>query len=333
MPNRVQAYAFGIGSAKQVDSHTISTGIKRFRQLSQEVDTIRLVTETDANEIGKGNEFISKVYLDNWAFQHRFQKVTTAEFTALAWCYALGNVGLASSLYTAVPQDPGVSLELPYTSFVAQLAEGGGMAVDEALIGVQVEEVSTTFSFGPTRNDSTTSVTLLGTGRHVFPSGVSLPAALAENELLSATLSLSLLGHDYVADSSILSGTISWKNNLLERLMYRPGSGVQDGAAVGSTIFFGPRVPSLQITAFLKATSPELAALIAQTPGTASLKLQKDATHFVQWDLSQVSLASVDRTSEEGLVAVSVNAAIQFKTSDSTILTFTSKNDLTDICQ
>lgn len=339
MATRLQSILFGLGSAKQTNISTISPTFQRMRQLSTDVPTLVYGTETDKDEIGKGNEYISQVFPTAYGFSHSIDKYSSAEFTAWAWGYALGGVTLASSLYTILPKDPAAvnGLELPYFSVVAQLAEGGGMAIDEAYLGCQVEEVSTTFHYGPGRASSKTNVTILGSGKSTIPSGVTLPATLTEYNLLSQSMTITINGIDYVAGTpgakTILMGSLGWKNNLLAGLMYFPGSGTVNSASVGGRIFYGSRVPMLNFSAFLQADSTEYAKLIAQITGTASLKLQYDATHYVQWDFPSVSYSGVTRGQEEGIVSVNVEVAPKYDAATSKVLTVTSKNALTDICQ
>ena len=132
MATRLQSIAIGFGSAKQPDITTVSPTFNRWRQLSGDPITLEYHTETDKDEIGKGNEFISEggvfpTYLD---INHPIRKYASAEFTAWAWGYAMGDVALASGLYTIHPIDPASTLELPYFSAVQQLAEGGGSSID-----------------------------------------------------------------------------------------------------------------------------------------------------------------------------------------------------------
>lgn len=341
MATRLQSIIFGLGSTKQANISTASTTFNRFRQLSTDVPTLIYGTETDKDEIGKGNEFISQVFPTAYAFTHQLNKYSSAEFTAWAWGYGLGNVALASGLYTILPIDPGAvgGLQLPFFTTVAQLAEGGGQAIDEAYLGCQVSEVTTTFKYGAGRASSETNCSIVGSGRHTLPSGITIPAVLSESNLISQSMSITVNGIDYVAGTGgvgagcILMGEVGWRNNQLIGLGYHPGSGTVDSAAVMDRMFIGAREPFLRFTAFLEANSTEYAKLIAQTTGTASLKLTHDATHYVQWDFPKVSYSSVTRTQEDGIVAVQVEVAPQYDSGSGHILVVSSKNAITDLCQ
>ena len=338
MATRIQSLALGLGSAKQSDISTISSSFVRWRKIDAEIPTLIYGTETDKDEIGKGNEFISQVFPTAYDVSGRIEKFGSAEFTAWAWGYALGNVALATGLYTIKPIDPATTIELPYFSIVNQLPEGGGFAVNEALLGNCIDEVTTEFRYGPGRASLRTTCTYLGSGRHTIPSGVTLPASpLTEAYMLSSSAAITINGIDYVAGSpgakTILMGSMSWRNNIIAGMRYFPGSGLVDNAAVGGRIFIGPRTPLLSFTAFLQADSTEYAKLIAQTTGTAVLTFTFDATHFVTWTFPKISYEAVVRGQEEGLAIVSVTVAPKFDTVTNTVLTVTSKNAITDICQ
>ena len=340
MPARIQQYKLGLGSAKQSDILTISSTFNTFRKLDMEVPTLRYNTETDKDEIGKGNEFITQVFPTHYDISGRLEKYGSAEFTAWAWAYALGAVSYGASIYSIKPIDPGTTLELPYFSIVAQLPEGGGSAIDEAYRGCALEDVETVMKYGPGRASVKTTAAFVGSGLHTLPSGVVLAAPLAEHYMLSSSLAVTINGIDYVAGTpgakTFLSASLGWTNNLLLAMRYFPGSGIVDSAAVGGRILIGNRVPRLSFTVFLQADSLEYAKLIAQTTGTATLTLTYDATHYVTWAFHSVSFEMVERTQEEGIVAVTVTCAPKY---DSTgvpvngVVTVTSKNSLTDIAQ
>jgi len=332
MPTRVQSLAYGLGSAKQADISTIAASFNRFRKLNMDIHTLRYNTENDKDEIGKGNEFITQVFPVAYDMQGRIEKYGSAEFTLWAWAYALGQVGLTGGLYTITPIDPGSTLELPYFSVVQQLNEGGSAAIDEAFLGCAIEDVETVFNYGPGRQSLKTNASIVGSGKHTIPSGVSLPAVLAEAYMLSSSCAITINGHDYVSAKTILSGSLGWKNNLLLNAGYYPGSGVVDDAAVRGRIEIGNRVPTFTFTARLLNNSPEYAALIAQTTGTAVLTFTFDSTHTVTFTWQSVSYEMVERTEADGIVAVTVTVAPKFDPTNG-VLTVTGKCAITDIAQ
>jgi hypothetical protein len=305
-----------------------------------DIPYLRAMTETDKDEVGKGNEFITQVFkTSKEPAQQRIEKYGSAEFTLWAWGYGMGRVGLATGLYTIHPTDPGTTIENPYFSVVAQLAAGGGNAIDEAHVGCSVESVETVFKYGPTRASLRTTVDYVGSGISTLPSGVSVPAVLAEDYMMSSSMAISINGVDYVSEKMALQGSMGWRNNSILPMRYFPGSGLDsDGFAIGGRTFFGNRVPTLSFTVFLDNNSLEYAKLVAQTSGTATLTATFDATHFVTWTYNNVSFELVEKTQEEGLVAVTVTVAPKYDATvvggiANNVLIVTGKCGIADICQ
>lgn len=309
MPTRVQSLAYGLGAAKQTNISTAGTTFNKFRKLNMDIQTPRYNTENDADEIGKGSEFITQVFPVAYDVSGRIEKFGSAEFTTWAWAYALGGAAFSGGVYTINPINPGTTLELPYFSVVQQLNEGGSAAIDETLIGCAIEDVETTFNYGPGRQSLRTTCNFIGSGRYTAPSGVTLPATLSENYMLSSSAAITINGVDYVAAKTILNGTMSWKNNLLANAGYFPGSGIVNSAAVRGRIEIGKRVPTLTFQARLLNSSAEFTKLIAQTTNTATLTFTYDATHTVTFTWQSVSFEMVDRGEADGIVTVNVTCA------------------------
>jgi hypothetical protein len=277
-PTRIQGLAFGLGSAKQTNISTISPTFNRWRKLNMDVPYLLAHTETDKDEIGKGNEFITEVFKTNKEPANgRIDKFGSAEFTLWGWAYAMGLTGLSSGLYTIHALDPGTTIENPYFTVVAQLGAGGGSAIDEAEIGCTVESVETQFKYGPGRASIRTTVDYVGSGISTLPSGVVLPATLSESYMLSSSMAISVNGVDYVSSKMALQGSMGWKTNAILPMRYFPGSGTDsDGFQIGGRTFYGNRVPTLTFTAFLDENSLEYAKLVAQTSGTVVLTATYD---------------------------------------------------------
>ncbi len=339
MPTRVQFLNLALGSAKQADILTKSATFIKVPKLNMDVPFLNYMTETDKDWIGKGDEFISPagVYKTNVDSTGRLQRYGSAEFVCWAWAYALGNVALASGLYTIKPILPTVGLELPYWTLAAQIPDVGGNAIDEAHIGCAIESVETNFSYGPDLKTVECNVDYVGSGIHLTPSAVTFPTTLVEKYMRSSSMSIMVNGTDYVAGvpgaKTILKGSMGWKNNLILPLRYTPGSGLDaDGFAIGNRILIGNRVPTFNFTAFLTKDSTEYTKLASQLTGTAVVTLTFDATHFVTWTYESVSFERREVTQEEGFVAVSMTVAPK---SDPTngVLVVTSKNGIADIAQ
>jgi hypothetical protein len=342
MPARIQSLTFALGSAKQTSLTSISPTFNTWRKLNMDVPFLLAETENDSAEIGKGDEFAHQVFKTAKSATGRIEKYGSAEFTAWGWGYAMGDVGLSAGLYTVHAIDPATTLELPYFSVAALLKEGGVQTIDEAHLGCTVEDVETTFHYGPGRASVRTVVNYSNAGNSLVPSGLALapPALITENYMQSSSMAITINGTNYASAKSILLGTMGWKNNLLLPLRYRPSVGGLDGDgfAVGGGTLIGARAPSLTITAFLLNTSTEYASLVSQTPGTGVITLTFDGTHFCTWSYPKVVVQRVEKTQEEGIVAVTVGLEPLY---DATVvggkpngtLVFTSKNAITDIAQ
>jgi len=334
MAARLQNLILGLGKAKQADISTIAASFLRFKKLNMDLTSTGFSTENDAAEIGKGDEFISVAGVFPVAYSPggRLEKYSSAEFMTWALCYALGNVVEASSIYTITPIAPGTTLELPYLSVVEQVPEGGATCIDNAFIGCAVEDFLYEFSYGPGRASGKVTVNWVGSGKLTTPSAVTVPAVQTENNMLTASMALTIIGVDTVTLKTILKGSFGWKNNLMTNAGFFPGSGMQNGAQIRGRLEIGARMPTFQFTARLLTGSSEYAKLIAQTTGTVVLTVTYDATHTVTLTFASVSFEMVENTEVDGLVAVTVTCAVK-ATSGGVTVTAVAKCGISGIAQ
>lgn len=346
MPARIQGLGIGLGINQQgglgtPSITTASTVIDKWRKLDKTVPFLLAGTETDKEEIGKGNEWITQVF--KTAKQPSgltFDKYGSAEWLLWSFGFGLGVCTVSSGLYTIHPLDPGITLELPYTTVVAQLAEGGGSAIDVAMLGCQVRTVDLQFHYGPTRASVKCNTSLAGSGISTLPSGVPLPSSPVSEAFMSASsMAISVNGVDYVSSKQVLMGSITWDNNQILPLMFTPGSGVDsDGFAVGNRIFIGDRNVKLTFTAFLEASSTQYAALVAQSTGVTTVTFTFDATHYVTFTFPITSFETVEDVQEEGIVAVTCTMAPRYDSTvvgglANSVMYITGKCGLSNICQ
>jgi len=338
MPARVQQLILGLGKGKQTNISTAGATFLRFKKLNADLTTPQPVFENDAAEIGKGNEFISDggTFPSHYNVANRLEKYASAEFVTWATAYGLGNVAMTGSSapysYTITPINPGTTLELPYFSLVEQVAEGGGNCVDNLYVGCAVEDWTYQFNYGPGRASSKMTVNWAGSGLLTTPSAITVPALTTENNMLAASMALSVNGVDYVGGKRILSGSIGWKNNLLLNAGFYPGSGLQNGLQVRGRMEIGARVPSFQFTARLLSGSPEYATLVAQTRGSAVLTVQHDANNSVTFTFPKMAFQMAENAEADGIVAVTVTGAPQYDATNG-VLTVTTQCAITGIAQ
>ena len=336
MPARVQQLIMGLGKGKQTNISTAGSTFLRFKKLDTSLTTPKPVFENDAAEIGKGHEFITQTFPSHYEVGNRLEKYASAEFVTWAAAFGLGNVVVVGSgapySYTITPLNPGTTLELPYFSLVEQVAEGGGSAIDNMYVGCAIEDFTYQFQYGPGRASSKMTVNWVGGGLVTTPSSITVPALTTENNMLAASMALSVNGVDYVAGKRILSGSIGWKNNLLLNAGFYPGSGLQNGLQVRGRMEIGARVPSFQFTARLLAGSPEYATLVAQTTGTAVLTVQHDANNSVTFTFPQMAFQMAENAEADGIVAVSVTGAPQYNVTTG-VLSVTTQCGIAGIAQ
>ena len=329
MATRVQSLVLGMGLAAEAAYNTPSATFLRFTKVNMDITSPDFNNESDADWIGKGNEFAGNLFKTNVDVQNRISKFGSAEWLTYILAYGLGNVTDAAGVYTITPLDPATTLQLPSFSVVEQVPEGGGMAIDNLYSGCCVENFSVNFSYGPGLKSVSTEMSYRGSGSVTTPSGIDVPAATPEHFALGAGMSMDINGVDYVAAATGLSGSFTWNNALLADQGYYIGSGLDtDGYATRGRLEYGKRVAGLEFTVRLLSTSTELAKLKALTTGTATLTFKYDTTHTVTIVLTQVGFKKVMNTEVEGLVAVKVTAEPMFNVS---LVTVTAHAALTGI--
>lgn len=337
MATRIQQLVLGLGKAKQTSISTASASFLRFKKIDSTVTSPHPVFENDAAEIGKGNEFIANTFPSHYEVANRIEKYASSEFVTWATAFGLGNVAVTGAsapyTYTIVPIDPGTTLELPYFSVVEQIAEGGGSAIDNLYVGCAIEDFTYQFTSGPGRASSKMTVNWVGSGLLTQPSGVTVPALTVENNMLGASMTLTVNGVNYITGKRIISGSIGWKNNLNLNAGFFPGSGLQNGLQVRGRLEIGTRVPSFQFTTRLLSTSTEYATLTAQTAGTAVLSIQHDAANITTFTFPQLAFQMVENVEADGLLAVTVTGAPEFNTTANNPFSVVSLCGITGIAQ
>lgn len=339
MATRVQSLILGLSTNKQTSISTAqsSTNMVRFKKLNTSLTSPSYVTETDAAEIGKGNEFISQVFPSHMNVANTLEKYGSSEWVTWATAYGLGNVTMTGSTapysYTITPINPGTTLELPYFTEVEQVAEGGGNAVDNMFVGCAIEEFTYAFNYGPGRASSKMTASFVGSGLLTTPSGITVPAVTTENNMLAGTMALTVNGVDYVGTGRILSGHIAWKNNLLLNQGFYPGSGVNTaGFQTRGRMEIGTRSLAFNFVVRAVHGSTEYTTLMNQSTGTAVLTVQHDANNEVTFTLQQVTFEAVELGEVDGLVTFNITSAPMYNATNG-LITVTTKTDLGNIAQ
>jgi hypothetical protein len=329
---RGQQLQFGLGITKQTASNVInsSANIYRWRKLNASIPYQVYHTENDATEIGKGTEFAQNVYLTSTEpAAQTIDKYGSVEFTLWGWSFALGPT-LATPIsagnigYSIIPLDPAYNLEPNYFTLASIIQSGSPTTYSVGLgqVGCAVEQVTSEFKFGPGRASFKTNVEYAGLGvQYNNGSGqytTALPPTLQENYMLGASLAITLVSGattiNYISNKSILSGTMTWKQNLNMPMRYLPGSGFDaNNFQIGDRFLIGERVPGLMFTVFLDENSLEYAALIAQSTWAVTISLYYPAAgafipgtsgYGVRWSYATANFEMVETVTESGFVAV-----------------------------
>jgi len=221
MPANIREKLIGFGKARQADIATANTvaNIWRLNKLNTTFANPRLNTENDAAELGKGHEFATEVFKTSWDVSGQIEKYLSSDSAAWAMGFGLGKAVKSGTtpnfFYTCTPLDPVTDgIELPYFSFIEQIRPGAGVVVDHMTVGCAVEGWTLTVASGPGRANSKLVVDFVGSGKHVEPSGIALPAATVEKLLPSASLACTINGVNHVSNKNIVSLEAAWKNNL-----------------------------------------------------------------------------------------------------------------------
>jgi hypothetical protein len=316
MATRIQNTIIGMSTDKQADISTASSNFVRFKKLNTSLTSPAYVMENDAPEIGKGNEWISQVFKSHVSAKNTVEKFASSEWVTWATAFTLGNVSVVSPTspatgytYTITPIDPTVTLELPYFSYVEQVPEGGGEAIDNLFVGCSMEEFTYSFNYGPGRASSKLTASWDGSGQITTPSGVTVPAITTEHNMLAASMTLTINGVDYVGSARIVSGSIGYKNNLLLNQGYFPGSGELNGYQVRGRQEIGARAASFAFVVRAVHGSTEYSTLTGQSSGTAVLSVNYDSNNSVQFTFEKMYFQAVELGEVDGLVTFHVTGA------------------------
>jgi hypothetical protein len=343
MSVRTQEILIGFGKAKQTDIATANVvgGIWQLKKLNAALANPKLNTENDAEEFGKGHEYITEVFKTSWDVAGTIEKYLSAEIAAWAMAFGLGKVVKSGTnpnfTYTCTPPNPsnGDAIELPFFSFIEQIRPGAGVVLDRMAVGCAVESWQVAVASGPGRANSKITIEFVGSGKLTEPSGIALPAAIVEKLLPSASLALTINGTNYVTNKNIISLELGGKNNIRLDDGFYPGSGFQSPAdstsgAIRGRMEYGNRQFSLKFVARFVNGSDELTKLKNQTSGTAVITLTYDANNSLEVTFTKVSFSMAEVVDTDGRVTVSVECAPMYQAG---IISAVAKCGVDGICQ
>ena len=278
------------------------------------------VNETNALDIGKGNEFPSQTFPSYQDASVPVEKYVSSEFMAWLFCFATGKASKTPAgtgfTYAAVPNDPAVDcINLPPFTWDEQIRAQPNSVIDRALIGCVVGEFTVTMQSGPGRANCRVACTLPGTGRAQSPGLTPLPAVTAEHFLNAAGATITINGIDYVLSQSFISLVFRYNNNVRLDTGVYPGSGTQNGYAVRGRMEYGTREMSLNFVARAQKGSIEYNNLINQVEGPANFGVKGasiGATDFHSFnvDMPRTIMQSAVNGDDNNIVTIECGVTI-----------------------
>ena len=282
MAANIRETRIGVSYKKQTALQTPLTAADcwSFTKLNAALSVVDMATENDATEIGKGNEFALNNYKSHWNVTGSFEKYISSQFLAWVFCFGLGKTTKTAPVagaytYTCVPQDPVTdSIDMKAFTYVEAIRQGGSPVIDRAAVGCVISDFAITLASGPGRANAKVTANFIGSGKVVRPSTITIPSAVSEEFLNSASAAITINGVNYVTNKNFVMLEQTWNNSVRDQTGFYPGSGTDTGAAIRGRMELGDRVPGFKFQARFDASSTELTDLYAQTEGTISWSLQ-----------------------------------------------------------
>lgn len=237
---------------------------------------VNYINETDALDIGKGDEWARQVISSHIDAAVDFEKYASSEIGAFIAVFGLGSwvetADTGTSQYVAQPLDPVMGgIELPYTAYVEKVRTGAATVIDRALRGAVVQSWSLELTSGPGRQNTKMNFQLVGTGDIVQPSGVLIPTTPMFEHAVKPTL-FTIGAENYVTERSFVSLSLTYNNNIRLDQGCFPGSGYDSSLyQKRGRLENGDRTITLQLVARMRAGSTEFDKLKAKTHGPTSV--------------------------------------------------------------
>ena len=323
-PANVRETKIAFGMAPQADLATINTTAELWSltKTNPALGVVNPVTEDDANDIGKGDEFPTQVFPTSLDTAAVIEKYCSSEFMAWLFCFTTGKATKTGTApggltYSAVPSDPVVNcINLPPFTYAEQIRPQPDSVVDRALLGMVVNDWTLSLASGPGRANCRVSVNCVGTGKVTFPSGITFPAVTPEHTLNAAGAAININGIDYVLNQSFISAEFRWNNNVRLASGYYPGSGTQNGFAVRGRMEYGNRECTFTFVARALKGSPEFANLMSQTEGPANITVKGaligggPTTHTFALGMLRTVTSGVVNGEADGIVTVNCTVRV-----------------------
>jgi|SRR5215510_1515239 len=332
--------AFGFKPQSAVQTENLIAEVWSLTKTNPALMVVNPINETDAMDIGKGDEFPTQTFPSNIDAAVTIEKYVSSQFMAWLFCFTTGNATKTAAgtgfTYAATPSDPVVQcINLPPFTFAEQIRTPPDSVIDRAGIGFVVNDWTLTMQSGPGRANCTISVNCVGTGKMASPSGLTpWPAVTKENFLNAASAAINIVGQDYVLQQSFISLELRWNNNVRLPSGYFPGSGTYQGYAVRGRMEYGDRECALTFVARASKGSAEYNALVSspQTEGPVTVTVTGAIigagpdTHKFTVNFPRAVFSAVTNGEADGIVTVNCTVT-PLKPTTGAYVTFSATTD------
>lgn len=327
--------AIAIGKVAQADLVTASGASDLFRitKINRNTSDLRLVSESDAQDVGKDDEFASQNFLTNWDTQFQLETYLCSELAGFAAAFGLGNSvdstpAVGAYRHTAVFQSSGIDLH-PFT--YAEKMPADGSALDRAIVGGVLGGATFQFNSGPGRQNAKLVLDVVGTGNFDSPSGITLPAPGTLHSINAGGLTITINGNNYITSKRIISLEFGFRNNVRLDSGFFPGSGSVSGANIRGRMEHGDRECFLRATIRREAGADEFTKYINQTEGTAVITGQGalitgSTYHDFSATFHRVVTGSMQDVDADGIAAIAIEWVVM-KHASNGVLTLYATNE------
>jgi hypothetical protein len=330
--------AIGFKQQSALNTPNIAGDLWSLRQTNRSIPYPALVTENDAEWIGKG-VWTTQVFPTNWDTNYTWEARLTSENTAQVVAFCLGKVVEAAPVYTIDPLDNAVDCfeNLPATTIVSQLEECAEDVIDLAMVGMVCEEFTINLNSGPGLDNATITSTWVGTGKFIKPSGLAMPPFQNEHSLRAGGATITIMGVDYVANHRFVSCALGFKNNVKLDQGFYPGSGIQNNASIRGRMRRGTPTPTLSFVTEIGRGSLEFDKFINQNEGTAIIEVRGQtvgagpATHGFKVTYHRIMYSAQTIGENDNTVTLAVEAAALQNSADGKVVTWEVTTEKTGI--
>jgi hypothetical protein len=326
----IQEYASAVGTDPQADIATASAAYLRIPQINPDIAVVEYITEDDAKDIGKGDEFPTTQFKVSKNITAKKTWYLNSHIAKWALGFAVGTPatttaggGSRDTITLIDPVADGICLPT-FTILEKFREDAGSPPLDRALIGCVINSLQIDINSGPGRQNAQISVDIIGS-RETVPSAIALPAVTAQKALNAATLTFTANSVNYVTLKTFVSLSFKWDNGLRDTGYY-PGSGSEDGFQTRGRMEFGERSASLTFVGRFAEGSLELTKLKAVTEGTAAFGIVGATGNDFNISSPRCAFSSAILGNTNGIVTVQVDVKFLKHSSSGYIAAYATTN-------